>query len=144
MSRDIAIEQYCRAINKELDLPRKRKQELLTGIRQELIEQFSDLDTLEEMDLKKEIGPVNEVASALMETVSSEEQRRYHTRKKRLTIGVIAGLIILLVTFFGWFLYVKSIQSTDEIERFTRPDVVLDPETFDKQAREIFGELPKG
>lgn len=145
MSRDIAIEQYCRAINKELDLPRKRKQELLTGIRRELIEHFSDLDTLEETDLKKEIGPIDEIASTLMETVSPEEQRRYRTRKKRLTIGVIAGLVILLLALFGWFLHWKSIQVPQpayEVETIIRPDIVLDPEIYEKWQEETFSNMP--
>ena len=50
MTRDEAIGAYCRQTGRVLAAPKDRREELLAGLRQELVERFSGAEELDRFD----------------------------------------------------------------------------------------------
>lgn len=111
MTRDTAIREYCHGVNRTLEVPGRRKRELVTGLRRELEERFPDAEVLTLEELTGEIGTIGETADALMETVHPEERGRHRTRQKRLTCLIIAGLALLLAASVALFIYTERNQT---------------------------------
>lgn len=97
MSCDAAIRAYCQEVEQRLDLPPRQRRALLAGLRQELDERFASAPELTVEDLRRQVGPPEEVMSTLMEGVDPEEQALYRTRKKRRTRALIVALAAVLV-----------------------------------------------
>lgn len=96
-----AITAYCQAVEKNLDLPRAQKKQLLDGLRRELEERddsVSDLASPEKM------------AAELMESVSPETVRAWRSRRKRHSAVGIAVLLVLLMVVLGTLIWHDSNQ----------------------------------
>lgn len=97
MTCEKTIQEYCREVERGLELPRTRRQALLGGLRQELEEKFSPAKELTGEALSREAGTPRETAAFLMESVSEAEKGRYRTQKRRRSRALIAALAAVAV-----------------------------------------------
>lgn len=97
MTCEKTIQEYCREVERGLELPRTRRQALLGGLRQELEEKFSPAKELTGEALSREAGTPGETAAFLMESVSEAEKGRYRTQKRRRSRALIAALAAVAV-----------------------------------------------
>ena len=129
MTRDAAIQSYCRTVGQKLTVPAYWKRKLLAGLRQELEERFSVPDSLTLEEISEEVGPAVETAYALMENVPAEEQEMYRIRQKRLVCCVIAGLVLLIAACVSFWYYTAKTQIAQADKHITYlPDVWLTDE----------------
>ena len=105
MTRDAAIQSYCRMVGQKLTAPAHRKRKILAGLRQELEERFPAPDGLTLEEISDAVGPAAETAYSLMESVPPEERERHRVWKKRLVCCVIAVLVVLLVVSAAFFVH---------------------------------------
>ena len=104
---------YVRQVGRELDVPRRQKEELLRGFRSELEERFPANPSLE--TLVTNMGQPKEVACALLESVDPEECGRYRAVKLLRSRCVAAVLTVLLALSVGTFFYF-GITRQDRVE----------------------------
>lgn len=119
MTRSEAIQRYCRQVEQWIDLPKKRRQELLGGLRQELEETYPPAEALTVSVIRRETGAPCEIADNLISGVSWEERERYRFLRKRLYIGIIAVLAAVSILTSTYALYMRSTGGTVIIETKT-------------------------
>lgn len=100
---------YIRQVGRELELPRRRKRELLNGLRLELEEQFPEEPGTE--TLLSRVGRPEETARALRESVHPEEHRRYHAVRQWRIGCLIAALALLLAVSVAAFFYFDTTRT---------------------------------
>lgn len=109
-----AITAYCQAVEKNLNLPKKQKKQLLHGLYRELEERagnISDLPSPEEM------------TAELMESVSPETVERYYGKKKRALQATVAVLAVLLVLLTCRWIQMRESQVVRAEEKITVNEV---------------------
>ena len=99
---------YVRSVERNLDLPRRQRKELLRGFQSELQERFAEPPS--EETLLSELGSPEEVAQALLLGVDAEGETR--RRKVKLLWTRCAAVIfgVLLVMSVGLFCYLGMTQ----------------------------------
>lgn len=110
MTHDAALWAYCRLVGSALRLRKRRKKELLAGLRQELEERFRGTGTLTLAEISAEIGPYDEVADDLMEGVPEEERQRYLTYRRWLSRYLIVLLLIILAVAVAYIVFPSRSQ----------------------------------
>lgn len=112
MTRSEAIQRYCRQVEQWIDLPKKRRQELLGGLRQELEETYPPAEALTVSVIRRETGAPCEIADNLISGVSWEERERYRFLRKRLYIGIVAVLAAVSILTSAYALYMRATGGT--------------------------------
>lgn len=105
MTHDAALWAYCRLVSGALRLQRRRKKELLAGLRQELEERFRGTGALTLKEISAEIGPYDTVADELMEAVPEEERQQYLMQQRWLSRYLIALLLIVLAVAVTYIVF---------------------------------------
>lgn len=100
---------YIKQVERELDLPRYQKKELLRGFQAELEERFCD-GKKTSVDLNQ-LGPPREIASILLESIDSERRRQYYASKLLWFRCVAVALAILLTLCVGTLSYFAMTQA---------------------------------
>lgn len=112
MTRSDAIQCYCRQVEHWIDLPKKRRRELLSGLRRELEEAYPAAEALTVAVIHRETGSPCETAGSLARGVPWEERERYRLRRKRLYICIIAVLAAVSVLASVYALYMRATGGT--------------------------------
>lgn len=133
MTREGMIRDYCREVERGLELPRTRRRALLEGLRQELEEKAASAEELTGEELRREAGTPREAASFLMENISQEEQDRYRIQKRRrrrvliaalATVAVLAACLAIHMWSNGGLVVIETTHYADGIpEDFPRGEV---------------------
>jgi len=105
MTHDAALWAYCRLVSGALRLQRRRKKELLAGLRQELEERFRGTGALTLKEISAEIGPYDTVADELMEGVPEEERQQYLAHQRWLSWYLIALLLVILAVVVAYIVF---------------------------------------
>lgn len=105
MTHDAALWAYCRLVGSALRLQRRRKKELLAGLRQELEERFRGMGALTLKQISAEVGPYDKVADELMEGVPEGERQQYMTHQRWLSWYLIALLLIILAVVVAYIVF---------------------------------------
>lgn len=105
MTHDAALWVYCRLVGGALRLQRRRKKELLAGLRQELEERFHERRALTLKEIRAEVGPHDKVADELMEAVPEEERQQYLTQQRWLSLYLIVLLLIVLAVAVTYIVF---------------------------------------
>lgn len=116
MTRSDAIQCYCRQVEHWIDLPKKRRRELLSGLRRELEEAYPAAEALTVAVIHRETGSPCETAGSLARGVPWEERERYRLRRKRLYICIIAVLAAVSLLTSAYALYMRATGGTAIIE----------------------------
>lgn len=119
MTRSEAIQCYCRQVEHWIDLPKKRRRELLSGLRRELEDAYPPAEALTVAVIHRETGSPCEIAGSLVGGVPWEERARYRLRQKRLYICIIAVLAAVSVLASVYALYMRATGGTVIIETRT-------------------------
>ena len=106
MAPDKAVRLYCQEIDQALELPRQRRRELLADLGRQLEEQFASQSQLTLEDLLEAVGPPEDTAGILLETVDPEEVRRYRARRRRRTLWAVLGAALVLAAASAFLLSV--------------------------------------
>ena len=105
MTHDAALWAYCRLVGSALRLQRRRKKELLAGLRQELEERFRGMGALSLKQISAGVGPYDKVADELMEGVPEGERQQYMTHQRWLSWYLIALLLIILAVVVAYIVF---------------------------------------
>lgn len=116
MTRSEAIQCYCQQVEHWIDLPKKRRRELLSGLRRELEEAYPAAEALTVAVIHRETGSPCETAGSLARGVPWEERERYRLRRKRLYICIIAVLAAVSLLTSAYALYMRATGGTAIIE----------------------------
>ncbi|MCI9165936.1 MAG: hypothetical protein HFF64_08060 [Oscillospiraceae bacterium] len=116
MTRSDAIQCYCRQVEHWIDLPKKRRRELLSGLRRELEDAYPPAEALTVAVIHRETGSPCETAGSLARGVPWEERERYRLRRKRLYICIIAVLAAVSLLTSAYALYMRATGGTAIIE----------------------------
>ena len=116
MTRSDAIQCYCRQVEHWIELPKKRRRELLSGLRRELEEAYPAAEALTVAVIHRETGSPCETAGSLARGVPWEERERYRLRRKRLYICIIAVLAAVSLLTSAYALYMRATGGTAIIE----------------------------
>lgn len=96
---------YVKSVERNLDLPRRQRKELLRGFQSELQERFPEPPS--EETLLSELGSPEEVAQALLLGVDAEGEtqrkkvRLLWTRCVAVILGVLLVVSVGLICYFG-------------------------------------------
>lgn len=116
MTRSEAIQCYCQQVEHWIDLPKKRRRELLSGLRRELEDAYPPAEALTVAVIHRETGSPCEIAGSLVGGVPWEERARYRLRQKRLYICIIAVLAAVSLLTSAYALYMRATGGTAIIE----------------------------
>jgi len=105
---DNSYARYIKQVERELDLPRYQRKELLRGLQVELEERFCD--SKETSANLNQLGNPKEIASMLLESVDSEQRRQYYMSKLLRFRCVAAALAIVLALCVGTLFYLAMTQ----------------------------------
>ena len=99
-----AVRLYCQEIDQALELPRRRRRELLEDLGQQLEEQFASQEELTLEDLREAVGPPEDTAGILLGGVDPEEVRQYRARRRRRTLWAFLAAAAMLAAAAGFLL----------------------------------------
>lgn len=105
---DNSYSRYIKQVERELDLPRYQRKELLRGLQSELEERFCD--NKETSVNLNQLGNPKEIANILLENVDSEQRRQYYASKLLRFRCTAAALAIVLALCVGALSYLAMTQ----------------------------------
>lgn len=93
-----AMEQFLGRINKCLCCRGKTKQQLIDGMKAEILERYPEPEQIAYSDLVKEFGDPADIAAELQEGLDPEEAAFVRKRKRViLTVSTIAAVLVIAV-----------------------------------------------
>lgn len=108
-------EAYLKEVEKNLDLPKPLRKELLHGLKQELDEVYPFHEELERPE---------EMAELLMNNVPLEIRNQHQKKKKRRVRTAFAAILVLFALVTGYFLRMEKTQVARAEETITVTEIV--------------------
>lgn len=94
---DKTITGYARSVERCLDLPRMQRKKVIAGLKNELEESFDRFEGTAEEFLSG-CGAPEQIASALLNSISSDVTVEHRVKAKRRTMALVIALAAALVT----------------------------------------------
>lgn len=99
------IQQYCKAVKKELSCPGKIKKDLIIRLTPDL-EMFTEENPNASLDdISAHFGSPKEVAESYLASLDEEELKKRINKAKRIWITVIAVCTAILLLFIATYIY---------------------------------------
>lgn len=99
------IQQYCKAVKKELSCPGKIKKDLIIRLTPDL-EMFAEENPNASLeDISAHFGSPKEVAESYLASLDEEELKKRINKAKRIWITVIAVCAAILLLFIATYIY---------------------------------------
>ena len=123
-TQEQAINRYCSAVKKHLICSRKTKNDLITGLKAELLDTMADVHSAAQVT--EAYGTPEVTAASLQEAVSDTEYSQAKRNQKKKIIGVYLVTLAVLIGFVCGFVHWLSQSSiayyTEEIHYGTPAD----------------------
>lgn len=102
--RNDPISRYCRRVGRQLSCTKSHKKELLSGLRDELMEKRLS-EPLTKETLYAAVGTPKEIAAQLMESLDPAEIGKARTQKRRVLVVILSAVLLAVFLLIGYYIH---------------------------------------